>query len=169
MTGNSIEAFYFTRQQQLTMQVHLHALVDGLLFADAAGGSPPQRSQAAVALFDGTPDASLADAGPWLLDHERAGGNVRRSFSAMAGGPTGVSWLISAYPIESLADELRRRLDVRLPDGRTALLRFYDARIMRRHDIADGIHAAHAVLRPDIQLARRSEWKTEGSTPACLS
>ncbi|WP_230964529.1 DUF4123 domain-containing protein, partial [Burkholderia stagnalis] len=45
-------------------------------------------------------------------------------------GATGVSWLISAYPIESLADELRNRLDVRLPDGRTALLRFYDARIM---------------------------------------
>lgn len=81
-------------------------------------------------MFDGTPDASLADAGPWLLDYERAGGNVRRSLAAMAGGPTGVSWLISAYPIESLADELRRRLDVRLPDGRTALLRFYDARIM---------------------------------------
>ncbi|WP_175751967.1 DUF4123 domain-containing protein [Burkholderia ambifaria] len=130
MTSNSIEAFYFTRQQQLTMQVHLYALVDGLLFANAAGGSPPQRSQAAAALFDGTPDASLADAGPWLLDYERAGGNVRRSLAAMAGGPTGVSWLISAYPIESLADELRRRLDVRLPDGRTALFRFYDARIM---------------------------------------
>ncbi len=47
----------------------------------------------------------------------------------MAAGPTGVSWLISAYSIESLADELRHRLDVRLPDGRMALFRFYDARI----------------------------------------
>ncbi|WP_175916328.1 DUF4123 domain-containing protein [Burkholderia sp. BCC1638] len=130
MTDNSIEAFYLMRQQQLTMQAHLYALVDGLLFEDAAGGSPPQRSQAAVALFDGTPDASLADAGPWLLDYERATGNVRRSLSVMAGGSAGVSWLISAYPIESLADELRGRLDARLPDGRTALLRFYDARVM---------------------------------------
>ncbi|KVZ09034.1 hypothetical protein WL80_01305 [Burkholderia ubonensis] len=130
MSDVSIEAFFFKRQQQLTMQVHLYALVDGLLFADAGDGSPPQRSQAAVAMFDGTPDASLADAGPWLFDWERASGGVRRALSAMAGGSTGVSWLISAYPIESLADELRRRLDVRLPDGRTALLRFYDARIM---------------------------------------
>ncbi|KVV27670.1 hypothetical protein WK80_14210 [Burkholderia multivorans] len=130
MADVSIEAFFVNRQQQLTMQAHLYALVDGLLFADTAGGSPPQRSQAAVALFDGTPDASLADAGPWLLDWERASGGVRHALSAMAGGSTGVSWLISAYPIESLADELRRRLDVRLPDGRTALLRFYDARIM---------------------------------------
>lgn len=130
MAGNSIEAFYFARQQQLTMQVHLYALVDGLLFEDATGGLPPLRSQAAVALFDGTPDASLADAGPWLLDYGRASGTTRRALSAMASGPTGASWLISAYPIESLSDELRRRLDVRLPDGRTALLRFYDARIV---------------------------------------
>ncbi|KWE79362.1 DUF4123 domain-containing protein [Burkholderia territorii] len=126
----SIGSFFATRQQQLTMLVHLYALVDGLLFADAAGGSAPERSQGAVALFDGTPDASLADAGPWLLDWERTPGSIRHALSAMAGGSTGVSWLISAYPIESLADELRRRLDVRLPDGRTALLRFYDARIM---------------------------------------
>ncbi|WP_175771234.1 DUF4123 domain-containing protein [Burkholderia ambifaria] len=130
MTENSIEAFFFKRQQQLTMQVHLYALVDGLLYADAANGSPPQRSQSAAALFDNTTDASLADAGPWLVDYERASGNTRRTLSAMASSSTGVSWLISAYPIESLADELRNRLDVRLPDGRTALLRFYDARIM---------------------------------------
>ncbi|MBR8305265.1 DUF4123 domain-containing protein [Burkholderia cenocepacia] len=130
MTENSIEAFFFKRQQQLTMQVHLYALVDGLLYADAAGGSSPQRSQSAIAVFDGTQDASLADAGPWLFAYDAAAGNIRRTLSTMASSPTGVSWLISAYPIESLADELRSRLDVRLPDGSIALLRFYDARIM---------------------------------------
>ncbi|WP_193099637.1 DUF4123 domain-containing protein [Burkholderia sp. Z1] len=130
MTENSIEALFIKRQQQLTMKVHLYALVDGLLYADAANGSSPQRSQAAAALFDNTSDASLADAGPWLVDYERASGRIRQALATMASSPTGVSWLISAYPIESLADDLRSRLDVRLPDGRTALLRFYDARIM---------------------------------------
>ncbi|KVO77103.1 hypothetical protein WJ79_12370 [Burkholderia ubonensis] len=130
MTDTTIEAFFAKRQQQLTMQVHLYALVDGLLYADAADASPLQRSQSAVALFDGTPDASLADAGPWLIDYGRGSGAIRQTLSTMASCSTGVSWLISAYPIESLADELRSRLDVRLPDGRTALLRFYDARIM---------------------------------------
>lgn len=130
MTENSIEAFFFKRQQQLTMQVHLYALVDGLLYANAANGSAPQRSQSAIAVFDGTQDASLADAGPWLFAFERATGDIRRTLSKMASSSTGVSWLISAYPIESLADELRSRLDVRLPDGSTALFRFYDARIM---------------------------------------
>ncbi|VWB13267.1 hypothetical protein BLA6860_00443 [Burkholderia lata] len=130
MTENSIEALFFKRQQQLTMTVHLYALVDGLLYANAANGSTPQRSQSATAVFDGTQDASLADAGPWLFAYERAAADIRRTLSTMASSSTGVSWLISAYPIESLADELRSRLDVRLPDGSTALLRFYDARIM---------------------------------------
>ncbi|MFY4696766.1 DUF4123 domain-containing protein [Burkholderia glumae] len=129
MTNVLIEAFFFQRQQQLTMRTHLYALVDGLLLADAIGGSALQRSQAAVALFDGTPDASLAEAGPWLLAWEQTSSSLRHTLSAMAAGPAGVSWLISAYPIESLADELRHRLDVRLPDGRIALFRFYDARI----------------------------------------
>lgn len=130
MTDTSIEAFFVKRQQQLTMQVHLYALVDGLLYTDAADGSSIQRSQSAAALFDGTPDASLADAGPWLIDYERATGTIRRTLSALASGPMGVSWLISSYPIDSLADELRTKLNARLPDGRTALLRFYDARIL---------------------------------------
>lgn len=41
-----------------------------------------------------------------------------------------MSWLISAYPFRGLARELRERLDVRKPDGRTALLRFYGARVV---------------------------------------
>ncbi|MFG7152706.1 DUF4123 domain-containing protein, partial [Burkholderia pseudomallei] len=53
-----------------------------------------------------------------------------RVLAELAAGPVGMSWLISAYPFERLAAELREHLDVRLPDGRTALLRFYDARIM---------------------------------------
>lgn len=96
MTDTTIEAFFAKRQKQLTMQVHLYALVDGLLYADAADASSLQRSQSAVALFDGTPDASLADAGPWLIDYERAAGAIRQTLSIMASGSTGVSWLISA-------------------------------------------------------------------------
>ncbi|MGS1024364.1 DUF4123 domain-containing protein [Burkholderia glumae] len=128
MDSTAIQAFFDTRRQQLSTTVHLYALVDGLLYADQAG--VPQRSQASVALFDQTPDASLADAGPWLFDYELASGATRTGLASLAAGAGGVSWLISAYRVDALADELRRRLDARLPDGRTALLRFYDARIM---------------------------------------
>ncbi|MCM2552720.1 DUF4123 domain-containing protein [Burkholderia glumae] len=128
MDSTAIQAFFDTRRQQLSTTVRLYALVDGLLYADQAG--VPQRSQASVALFDQTPDASLADAGPWLFDYELASGATRAGLASLAAGAGGVSWLISAYRVDALADELRRRLDARLPDGRTALLRFYDARIM---------------------------------------
>lgn len=48
----------------------------------------------------------------------------------MGASADGVSWLISAYPSQDLAHELAGRLNARVPDGRTALLRFYDARLM---------------------------------------
>lgn len=38
--------------------------------------------------------------------------------------------MMNTNSFEALAGELRDRLDVRLPDGRVALLRFYDARVM---------------------------------------
>ncbi|WP_246216412.1 DUF4123 domain-containing protein [Paraburkholderia agricolaris] len=74
--------------------------------------------------------ASLADAGPWLIGCEIAPPQVRASLAVHAAGDTGVSWLVSAYSFGALASELCERLNVRLPDGRVALLRFYDARVM---------------------------------------
>ncbi|WP_260436529.1 hypothetical protein [Burkholderia sp. Bp9004] len=52
MIDVSIEPFFFKRQQQLTMQVNRYALAGGLL---------------------------VADAGPWLLDWERADGAIRKT------------------------------------------------------------------------------------------
>ncbi|WP_321865377.1 DUF4123 domain-containing protein [Paraburkholderia tropica] len=129
MSAPTIESHFAARQQQISLPVRLYALVDGLLHAEVAGGSP-ERSAACVALFDGTPDASLADAGPWLIDHESAPASVRAALAAQATGPSGVSWIISAYSRGALLDHLRANLNVKLPDGRLALLRFYDARLM---------------------------------------
>lgn len=128
MASTSIHLFFERRRPEIATAVRLFALVDGLAYADRA--SAPARSQAVAALFDRTADASLADAGPWLIDYELAGSAVQTRLAMLAAEHGGVSWLISAHGIASLADELRLRLDARLPDGRTALLRFYDARIM---------------------------------------
>lgn len=130
MTTSKIHAFFAERQQQISLPVRLYALVDGLLYTSAGDTSPLARSNGAIALFDYTPDASLADAGPWLIDYEIAHPQIRASLAMHAAGATGVSWLVSAYSFGALAGELRERLDVRLPDGRVALLRFYDARVM---------------------------------------
>lgn len=134
MQQSKIEEYLAQRQARASLPVRLYALVDALLYARGPAASAPERSSAAIALFDGTADASLADAGPWLIDIDQAPLDVRQALSALAAGTEGVSWLISAYPFRSLAQELRERLDARMPDGRTALLRFYDARLI--NDIA---------------------------------
>ncbi|MET5021366.1 DUF4123 domain-containing protein, partial [Burkholderia pseudomallei] len=74
-----------------------------------------------IALFDCTPDASLADHGPLLIDYALAPGPIRRVLAELAAGPVGMSWVVSALLFERLAAELRERLDVRLADGRSAL------------------------------------------------
>jgi aromatic ring-cleaving dioxygenase len=130
MTTSKIHAFFVQRQRQISLPVRLYALVDGLLYNSADDATPLARSNGAIALFDDTPDASLADAGPWLIDYEIAHPQMHASLAKHTAGAIGVSWLVSAYSFAALAGELRERLDVRLPDGRVALLRFYDARVM---------------------------------------
>ncbi|MDR6392248.1 DUF4123 domain-containing protein [Paraburkholderia phenoliruptrix] len=129
---SNIEAYFARRKAQVSLPVRLYALVDALLYGR---GEIVERPAAAVGLFDGTPDASLADAGPWLIDFEEAPDSVKQSLFALGAGAEGVSWLVSAFPFPVLADELAGRLNARMPDGRTALLRFYDARLMT--EIAD--------------------------------
>lgn len=130
MQPSPIENYLAQRQAQTSIPVRLYALIDALLYTRVPNAAPLERSAATTALFDGTPDASLADAGPWLIDIAQASIAMRRTLSELAAGADGVSWLISAYPFRSLAQELRERLDVRMPNGRTALLRFYDARLI---------------------------------------
>ena len=130
MQRSPIELYLAQRQAQASLAVRLYALVDALLYASVSGAAALERSAAAVALFDGTADAALAEAGPWLIDFELTSPAIRRALFDMAAGEFGVSWLISAYSSDELAHELRTRLDVGMPGGRTALLRFYDARLM---------------------------------------
>lgn len=107
MQSSKIENYLVQRQAQASLPVRLYALVDALLYARASGSSEVERPASAIALFQGTPDASLADAGPWLIDFAEAPDMVRQSLFRMGGGTEGVSWLISAYPFPALADELR--------------------------------------------------------------
>lgn len=127
MQPAKIEVYFAQRQAQASLPMRLYALVDALLYGR---GETVERPAATIGLFDGTPDASLADAGPWLIDFADASSAVQQSLFTMGAGADGVSWLISAYPFPALAEELAGRLNARMPDGRTALLRFYDARLM---------------------------------------
>ncbi|KVA01068.1 hypothetical protein WI40_00820 [Burkholderia ubonensis] len=127
----SIQVIFSSWQERASLPLRLFALADGLLYSETSGSAPVRSGESAMALLDGTPDASLADAGPWFFDYERTNSTTRDVLTCLAQGEYGVNWIISAYQPRLLANELRERLDATLPDGRTAMLRYYDARVMR--------------------------------------
>lgn len=121
-----------TRLAQLKLSIdalRLYALVDGLQYR--AHCSKSCTAQAGfLSLFAGTPDTALAHAGPWLIDAEQAGGAFVEILAELEQASPAVSWLISPQTLEGLAQLLQLNLDTELPDGRTALLRFWDPRVL---------------------------------------
>jgi hypothetical protein len=111
-------------------QQHLSlcALVDGLVF-EQVHGRRMEPGPGCVALFESTEDAALAYAGPWVVDAAEQRDLCDQLLAQEAAAPQ-VSWLITGVPFDGLVQLLRLKLDVRLPDGSTGLLRFYDPRVL---------------------------------------
>lgn len=121
-----------TRLVQLrlaTPALRLYALVDGAQYRSQLGMSLTTR-EGCHSLFAGTPDAALAHAGPWLVDAEQAGDALLESLASLEQALPAVTWLIAPQNIAGLAQLLQLNLDTVLPDGRTALLRFWDPRVL---------------------------------------
>lgn len=110
--------------------MRLHALVDGLQYQEFVEGEALENCQGTHALFRGTVDEALADAGPWLIDVETANLKLLTRIEQLEYIAHAVTWIISPLDTEALAARLRLRLDVQLPDGRTAMLRFWDPRVL---------------------------------------
>lgn len=121
-----------TRLEQLhdaMPELRLYALVDGARYQTqsnkrllAASGLFP--------LFEGTPDAALSHAGPWLVDVASVAKSFFDELATLERDVPCLSWLISPQDLDGLAQLLQLKLDVRLPDGRCALLRFWDPRVL---------------------------------------
>lgn len=109
--------------------LRLYALVDGVQYQE--NRTKPLTAQAGLqALFEGTEDAALSHAGPWLVDAEHAGEAFTADLAKLEHEAPAVSWLIAPQDLGGLAQLLQLNLDTRLPDGRTALLRFWDPRVL---------------------------------------
>ncbi|APF85643.1 DUF4123 domain-containing protein [Ralstonia solanacearum] len=111
--------------------LRLYALVDGAQYQQQVGAPILPRHYTA-SLFEGTADAPLAHAGPWLVDVQQVDSEVLSDLERMEARAPAVSWLIAQSDLPGLAQLLQRQLDIRLPDGRTALLRFWDPRVLVR-------------------------------------
>ena len=109
--------------------LRLYGLVDGLQYETHRGERLDDRHGFA-SLFHGTPDSPLAHAGPWLFDVEAAGDGVTADMGRLEREAPSVTWLISAMDLHDLAQLLQLQLDARLPDGRIALVRFWDPRVL---------------------------------------
>ncbi len=138
------EEYFAARLQRTHFPLRLYGLVDALLHAQVSATHPLSRSSSCVALFDGTPDEALAHAGPWLLDCSTDRSTRIPALQCLAESELGCTWIVSGYAMDDLAEALRARLNVRMPNGATALLRYYDARIT--DDIA-------ALLTPEQRAA----------------
>jgi Domain of unknown function (DUF4123) len=113
-----------------TQQPHLVlcALLDGLAY-EQARGQRLETDAGCTALLDGTEDAALAYAGPWVVDAEQQPKLCSDQLGQDDLTPH-VSWLIAGVPFDGLVQLLQLKLDVRLPDGTVGLLRFYDPRVL---------------------------------------
>lgn len=119
----------FTQLQQSVGALKLYALVDGARYR-MQFGEPCTTRQGFHSLFAGTLDEELAHAGPWLVDTEQVGATLVDQLAAMEQAAPAVSWLIASQTLEGLVQLLQLNLDIELPDGRTALLRFWDPRVL---------------------------------------
>lgn len=109
--------------------LRLYALVDGMQY-QAQLSKRLQPASGLFPLFADTPDAALCHAGPWLVDAASVDGAFVEELATLESEFPAMSWLISPVDLEGLSQLLQLRLDVRLPDGRTALLRFWDPRVL---------------------------------------
>jgi hypothetical protein len=109
--------------------LRLYALVDGVQYQTQLC-KRFQPGSGLFPLFAGTSDAALAHAGPWLVDVALAGESMVAELAALEREAPSLTWLIAPQDLEGLGQLLQLRLDVNLPDGRSALLRFWDPRVL---------------------------------------
>lgn len=111
---------------------------------------------AARCLFAGRPEAVHADAAPWLvaLPQGALQQPVERWRLALGGTAAGVTRVWAEGGFDALFDHLQACLELRLPDGQRALMRFYCPRAWRRYGEVLTPAQQRAVLGP-VQ-----EWET---------
>lgn len=109
--------------------LRLYALVDGVQYQTELCKRFNERD-GLFPLFSGTQDAALANAGPWLVDVACIDDAMVAELAKLERNAPSVTWLITPQDLEGLGQLLQLRLDVKLPDGRSALLRFWDPRVL---------------------------------------
>ncbi|PHM44223.1 hypothetical protein Xszus_04051 [Xenorhabdus szentirmaii] len=112
-------------------EMKLYALVDGLQYERYFDDALTYFEGANNPLFRQFPDAEIAFAGPWLFDMSQAQAWEEKFLRLESAAPA-VSWLYSTLSLDKLTRHLESHLNIRLKTGKTALLRFYDPRVLHQ-------------------------------------
>lgn len=81
-------------------------------------------------LFDGTPEARLVSAAPILISASREHTALITWLEQLELASPSVSWIVSSYPLSTLAPMLTRRMQCEINNGQEVVLRLYDPRIL---------------------------------------
>jgi hypothetical protein len=118
-----------TQLRQGMPALRLYALVDGAQY-QTCRGEPLEPHTGLYPLFSGTPDAALAHAGPWLVDVDQLEEAFTATLARLEKQAPAVTWLIAVQDLQGLGQLLQLNIDMQLPDGRVAMLRFWDPRVL---------------------------------------
>ncbi|AYA39120.1 DUF4123 domain-containing protein [Xenorhabdus nematophila] len=120
--------------QKMHPDMKWYALVDGLQYERLFDEELVYIADLNNPLFRQYPDAEIAFAGPWLFDMTQATVWTEKFLKLEKIFPA-VSWLYTPLSLDTLTRHFEPYLNVQLASGETALLRFYDPRVL--HQIRD--------------------------------
>ncbi|WP_240785608.1 DUF4123 domain-containing protein [Rahnella sp. CJA17(1/100)] len=106
------------------------ALVDGLQYERHFGEEIKTEKGIVAPLFDSGPDSRIQFAGPWLFSLNTTI-EYREKLQQLECIYPSVSWFLSCWTLENVVNHFKPFLNLQLPDGRGALFRFYDPRILK--------------------------------------
>ncbi|MCS5769789.1 DUF4123 domain-containing protein [Klebsiella pneumoniae subsp. pneumoniae] len=120
----SSDSFSLAAQHLIySTKVTLYALVDGLQYERYFGEGLSAPQPAAMPLFDTWPDSRIAFAGPWIIQMSCAM-DISEKLCHLETALPSVSWILSSSALTEQVVHLKNNMNVGLPDGRAALLRF---------------------------------------------
>ncbi|WP_275381086.1 DUF4123 domain-containing protein [Xenorhabdus bovienii] len=129
--GRMMTATFKEKYRETSPEIKLYALVDGLQYERHFDEELTYIAGLNNPLFRQFPDAEIAFAGPWLFDMRQAQAWEDKFLRLESAAPA-VSWLYTTQSLDKLTRHLESYLNIQLKTGETALLRFYDPRVLNQ-------------------------------------
>ncbi|MEQ4621392.1 DUF4123 domain-containing protein [Providencia vermicola] len=133
-----------------------YCLICGLQYERYFDEELQDKFGSASPLFRQGSDTEIAWAGPWLIDVTKRY-DLLADLMQLENESPALSWIASDSSINKLAIYFSERLNVSLPNGKTALFRFYDPRVTHNMPQVLTSEQYHEITTPLIAWYYRFE------------